>query len=125
MSHVPASAAWPKEAFQEGNLLNLAEVNPFTGRGIIGDDVMIYGVLIPAPVFHIVWRRDGKLLQERFLSGEETKRVMKAISEGRFALWGSTGHCGPYGAVVVPMEYSPIWNKMKPNWAWRGTREVA
>lgn len=125
MSHVPASAAWPEEAFRAANLLKFSEVNPYTGVGLIGDDVAIYGELIPAPKFHIVWRRNGKIRQERILSVAETSRALDSIVGGRFALWGSTGHCGPYGPELVPVEFCPIYRKMEPNWAWRGKWEVA
>ena len=124
MSHVPVWAKWPEQCFREGNIMNDSEINRYTGHGLVGSSVEIRGFLLPAPNFHIVWRRNGKLQEERVLSESEHIRVMRAITDGRFA-FVATGPQDQFYLEVVPVEYDCIWKRMEPNRAWRGLQEVA
>lgn len=141
MSHVPASANWPKEAFEQGNLLNTVEHTNY-GKGsrpyaIDGDKVEIRGFLVPETRLTITWTRFGpghignepsgnwrRLKGERLLTAAETTRVMSAVASGRFA-FVPTGPQDEFYLELVPVEYNPIYREKMPNYSWRGMWEVA
>ena len=141
MSHVSTSANWPKEAFEQGNLLNTVEHTNY-GKGsrpyaIDGDKVEIRGFLVPETRLMIAWTRCGpghignepsgnrqKLVAERPLNKEETARVMNAVASGRFAFL-PTGPQDQFYLELAPVEYNPIYRKMMASYAWSGMWEVA
>lgn len=142
MSHVPASANWPKEAFERGHLLKLIEHNNWgvgsRPYGIDGDLVTIRGHIVPAPTLSITWLRYGPrydgggaphgnqhiVVGKRALTEDETARVINAVNSGRFAFL-PTGPQDQFYLELVPVEYCPIAKGPVPNYVWSGRWEVA